>query len=129
MTSQQVQSIVGNWKMKYTYLNNAYETGISILAQKNNEVSCTIGKAPIAGKETAAEYFFCPGGEFHLKNMWEKRRMYSRVFPRTGKLKGCCLSMTKTISAPSAVILRWIRWIDSTFFKRSPANCWQGFAF
>lgn len=67
LTAQQAQTMTGTWKIQYTYFEKQYETEIRIRAVKNNEVTCEISNPPIAGKETAGEYFFCPSGEFHLK--------------------------------------------------------------
>ena len=87
-TAQQTQAVTGNWKIQYTYLDKQYESDIRIQVVKNNEVACEISNPPIAGKETAGEYFFCPSGEFHLKKYVGDIAYMFQGVPENGRIKG-----------------------------------------
>lgn len=83
-----MQTVIGTWKVQYTYNDKQYETEIRIDAVKNNEVTCEITNPPIEGKETAGEYFFCPGGEFHLKKHVGDVAYVFQGVPENGVIKG-----------------------------------------
>jgi hypothetical protein len=88
LTAQQAQTITGMWKLQYNYHNKQYDAEIRIRAIGNNEVACDISKPPIPGKETACEYFFCPGGEFHLKKYIGETAYVFQGTPENGHMKG-----------------------------------------
>lgn len=88
MTTQQAQAVTGTWKMKYTCHEKQYEAEVKIQPAKDNDVTCNISQPPLTGKETAAEYFYCPGGEFHLKKYVGDVAYVFQGTPQNGRIKG-----------------------------------------
>lgn len=88
LSSDQVRKITGKWKG--TYINNGAEVNleINIAANPNNEVTCNVSNPPLAGKETMVEYFFCPGGEFHLRKYIGDLSYVFQGTPENNKIKG-----------------------------------------
>lgn len=88
MTNDQVQKVSGKWKGTYTNNGTATEFEINITPKENNEVVCDINNPPVKGKETAVEYFFCPGGEFHLRKYIGNTSFVFQGTPENGHIKG-----------------------------------------
>jgi hypothetical protein len=89
MTAEQVQKVIGKWKGTYT--NSAgekTEMEISISVNDKNIVTCDINNPPLAGKETDGEYFFCPGGEFHLRKFVDDVSYVLQGTPQNNQIKG-----------------------------------------
>ena len=89
MTADQVQKVTGKWKGVYTNLNGEKtDIEINISAKANNEVECEINNPPLAGKETSVEYFFCPGGEFHLRKFVGDNSFVFQASPENNTMAG-----------------------------------------
>lgn len=90
MTAQQVQKILGKWAGTYTYKGVEQKIVIDIipLGKSSTEVMCKITNPPLPGKETECEYFFCGGGEFHLKKYIDDIAYVFQGTPENGRMKG-----------------------------------------
>jgi hypothetical protein len=88
MTPQQVQAVKGQWKGSYTHNGSPRELVINISALDSNVVICEINNPPIPGKEADVEYFFCPGGEFHLRKYIGDSSFVFQATPVNNTMKG-----------------------------------------
>lgn len=88
LTTEQVQKVTGKWKGVYTNNGERVELEINISAKSANEVVCEINNPPLPGKETAVEYFFCPGGEFHLRKYIGDLSFVFQGTPENNNIKG-----------------------------------------
>jgi hypothetical protein len=88
MTQQQIQTVKGQWKGSYTHNGSQRELVINISAPDSNVVICEINNPPIPGKEADVEYFFCPGGEFHLRKYIGDSSFVFQATPVDNKMKG-----------------------------------------
>jgi hypothetical protein len=88
MTADQVQKVTGKWKGSYTHNGSQVDLEVNIAAKTGNEVDCIINNPPIKGKETAVEYFFCPGGEFHLRKYIGDVSFVFQGTPENNSIKG-----------------------------------------
>ena len=88
MNAQQVQSVVGSWKGTYTCNGEQRDIEINITMKTNNEVECAVTNPPLEGSATSFEYFFCPGGEFHMRKYIDNVSYVFQGTPVDGRLKG-----------------------------------------
>jgi len=88
MTSAQVQPVTGSWKMQYTYHDRQYETELRIHVLQGTEIACDMSNPPLPDRPTACEYFFCPGGEFHMKKYVGETAYVFQGTPENGHIKG-----------------------------------------
>ena len=88
MTPQQIQVVTGKWKGTYTNNDKQLEIVINIYVNQGNEVTCDISNPPLEGKETSVEYFFCPGGEFHLRKYVGDLSYVFQGMPVNNTIKG-----------------------------------------
>ena len=88
MTQQQIQTVKGTWKGSYTHNGSQRELVINISARDSNIVVCEINNPPIPGREADVEYFFCPGGEFHLRKYIGDSSFVFQATPVDNRMKG-----------------------------------------
>ena len=88
MNAQQIKSVSGKWKGSYTYKGDKKDIEIRVYIANNKEVVCDVRNPPLEGKETFNEYFFCPGGEFHLKKYIGDLAYVFQGVPENDQIKG-----------------------------------------
>ena len=88
MSQQQIQTVKGKWKGSYTHNGSRRDLVIDISAPDSNVVVCEINNPPIPGKEADVEYFFCPGGEFHLRKYIGDSSFVFQATPVKNTMKG-----------------------------------------
>ena len=88
MTPQQIQRVTGKWIGTYTNNDKQQEIVVNIYVNQGNEVTCDIDNPPLPGKETDVEYFFCPGGEFHLRKYIGDVSYVFQGTPENNRIKG-----------------------------------------
>jgi hypothetical protein len=97
LTSQQVQVVAGKWKGTYTNSTGQQDIEINIYVKTGNDVICEVSNPPLPGKETDVEYFFCPGGEFHMRKFVGDISYVFQAVPENGQMKGMISSYDKDL--------------------------------
>lgn len=88
MTPLQIQTVTGKWKGTYTNNGKQQEIEFNIYVKQDKIVVCDVSNPPLKGTETDVEYFFCPGGEFHLRKYIGDQSYVFQATPENNVLKG-----------------------------------------
>ena len=67
LSASQTAVIKGVWKGTYQFNGETRAVAINIYTDAGNEVVCDVDTPPVEGKADSHLYWFCDGGEFHLK--------------------------------------------------------------
>jgi hypothetical protein len=88
LSATQTAIIKGVWKGTYLFNGETRSVTINIYTDAGNEVVCDVDTPPVAGEPDSHLYWFCDGGEFHLKKFIGNKTYSFQGTPVDGVIKG-----------------------------------------
>lgn len=88
LSPNQTSIIKGVWKGTYQLDGETIPVTITIYTDGTDEVACDVDAPPVEGKEDTHLYWFCDGGEFHLKKFIGNKTYSFQGTPVNDVIKG-----------------------------------------
>jgi predicted GNAT family acetyltransferase len=88
MTTSQTEIVKGMWKGTYQYAGISRAITINIYTDAAARLVCDIDVPPVEGKPDDHLYWFCDGGEFHLKEFISNKTYSFQGTPVNGTIEG-----------------------------------------
>jgi hypothetical protein len=88
MTTSQTETVKGVWKGIYQYAGTSTAITIHIYTDGDARLICDIDVPPVEGKPDDHLYWFCDGGEFHLKKFISNKTYSFQGTPVNGNIEG-----------------------------------------
>ena len=80
--------MTGTWTGSYQSDGKEIPVTMVIREGKNQQITCSMDKPPVEGKADFELFYFCPGGEFHMKKSVGEKTYTFQGTPINNVIKG-----------------------------------------